>query len=275
MYEVFHGNVRELLGNKRFLGYKRSKHRGHAARMEELKAEKANKGETRTSLFHLLAEGRKNPQDAKIVLQRLIVIARLPQHLADRAELGAHYEKLHFQLSKQFIRDHMTGLLLIYPSCLLFIVESSRQVLMSVLKDMQQPPGCTFLETPKVMFLAHNPLKRLFQQWSYKLINTDQRIWNITTKGLGEEDESTETLVCTVLSALKKLGEHIETHNMALPGSALDKTPELIVSQNVLAKLLARDDLMTTQQHLQMYNSPLNISVDFGQFMQSRNLNSV
>ncbi|XP_068161892.1 testis-expressed protein 47 [Antennarius striatus] len=252
-----------------------SKHCWHTAQMEEMKAEKKKRGETRTSLFHPFTAHRKDPEDVKIVLQRLIVIARLPQHLADRTELGAHYDKLHFQLSKQFVRDHMTGLLLIYPSCLLCIVESSREVLTSVLKDMQQQPGCTFLEAPKVMFLAHNPQIRLFQQWSYKIVITDQRIWNNGAKGLEEDEETTETLVCTVLAALKKLGEYTETHRMALPGSALDRTPELIVSQNVLFKLLARDDLMTTQQHLQMYNSPLNISMDFGQAIRSNNLNSV
>lgn len=50
----------------------------------------------------------------------------------------------------------------------------------------------------------------------------------------------------------------------ALPGPVLDETPELIVSQEVLKSLLARDELLTPQQHLQMYNSPLNISMDFG-----------
>lgn len=38
---------------------------------------------------------------------------------------AAHFEKLHFQLSKEFELDHMTGLLLIYPSCVLHIVEVS------------------------------------------------------------------------------------------------------------------------------------------------------
>lgn len=40
---------------------------------------------------------------------------------------AAHFEKLHFQLSKEFELDHMTGVLLIYPSCVLHIVEVSSQ----------------------------------------------------------------------------------------------------------------------------------------------------
>nr|CBN81723.1 Uncharacterized protein [Dicentrarchus labrax] len=210
--------------------------------MEEINAEEKKEEETRTSLFHLLMAKRKDSDedavriklnkeersyiaDYKIVLQRLIVIARLPHHLADRTELGAHYEKLHFQLSKQYMWDHMTGLLLIYPSCLLHIIE--------VLSEAQAV-GDTGAKSPEE-----------------------------------EEEASTETLVCTVLSALQKLSEHLET-SRALPGLVLDETPELIVSQEVLEELWARDELQTPQQHLQMYNSPLNISMDFGERLEIR-----
>ncbi|XP_044036040.1 testis-expressed protein 47 isoform X2 [Siniperca chuatsi] len=245
--------------------------------MEEMKAEEKKEDESGTSLFHQLMAQRKDlEEDVKIVLQRLIVIARLPHHLADRTQLGAHYEKLNFRLSKQYIWDHITGLLLIYPSCLLHIVESSREVLVSVLKDlkdMQQQPDCTLLEAPKVVFMAHNPQNRLFQQWSYKVLDADQG--DIGAKRLEEEEESTETLVCTVLSALQKMSEHLVISKKALPGSVLDETPELIVSQEVLDKLLAREELQTPQQHLQMYNSPLNISMDFGQVIRSSFLTTV
>ncbi|KAK9530007.1 hypothetical protein VZT92_011546 [Zoarces viviparus] len=83
------------------------------------------------------------------------------------------------------------------------------------------------------------------------------------SKRFEEEEESTEILVCCVLSALQKLSEHLEV-SKAVPGSVLDESPELIVSQTVLNKLLTRDELQTPQQHLQMYNSPLNIIMNAG-----------
>ncbi|XP_042363305.1 testis-expressed protein 47 [Plectropomus leopardus] len=214
----------------------------------------------------------------RIVLQRLIVIARLPRDRADRTEPGAHYEKLNFQLNKQYIWDQMTGLLLIYPSCLLHVIESSREVLVSVLKDlkdMQQQPDGALLEAPKVVFMAHNPQSRLFQQWSYKVLDADEEVRDSGVKRLEEEEESTESLVCTVLSALQKLGEHLETSKKAAPGSVLDESPELIVSQEVLLKLLTRDELQTPQQHLQMYNSSLSTTMDFGQVVRSSCLTTV
>ncbi|XP_049418718.1 testis-expressed protein 47 isoform X2 [Epinephelus fuscoguttatus] len=243
--------------------------------MEDRRAEKKKEEGAGTSLFHqLMAQRTDVDEDTRIVLQRLIVIARLPRHLADRTELGAHYEKLNFQLSKQFIWDQMTGLLLIYPSCLLHVIESSRDVLLSFLrdlKDMQQQPDGAVLEAPRVVFMAHNPQSRLFQQWSYKclmllteVLDADQGAEDSGVKRLEEEEESTESLVCTVLSALQLLGEHLQISKKALPGLMLEERPHLIVSQDVLNKLLTRDDLQTPQQHLQMYNSPLNISMDFG-----------
>ncbi|XP_070708562.1 testis-expressed protein 47 [Pempheris klunzingeri] len=212
-------------------------------------------------------------EEVRIVLQRLIVIARLPRGLADRTVVGAHYEKLTFQLNKQYKWDHVTGLLLIYPSCVLHVVESSGEVLVSVLKDlndMQRQADCALLEAPKVVFMAHNPQSRLFQQWSYQVLEAEPE-----AKRLEEEEKSTETLVCVVLSALQKLGEHLEL-SKAPPGSVLTETPELIVPQKVINKLLARDELQTPQQHLQMYNSPLNISTDLtGQAFQSSCLTMV
>uniref|UniRef100_UPI0037E977B2 testis-expressed protein 47 n=1 Tax=Semicossyphus pulcher TaxID=241346 RepID=UPI0037E977B2 len=212
----------------------------------------------------------------KIVLQRLILIARLPHHLADRTEVGAHYERLNFQLSKQYLLDPLTGLLLIYPHCALHIIESSQEVLLSVLKDlkeMQQQPQGTLLEAPKVVFLEQNPDSRMFQQWSYKELRADQVVGD--TKRHEEEEESTETLLCTVLSVTQKLGDQMEISKSAVPGSVLDETKELIVSQKVLEKLLTRDELLTPQQYLQMYDSPLNISMDFGQVIRSSRLTTV
>ncbi|XP_068438973.1 testis-expressed protein 47 [Clinocottus analis] len=206
----------------------------------------------------------------RIVLQRLILIARLPLHLADRTELGVHYEKLHLQLSEQFIMDPMTGLLLVYPSCLLHVIESSRDVLVSVLENMQQQPEGVFMEAAKLVFMAHDPESRLFPQWSYKVLDADERA--VDYKGLGEE-ESTESLVCSVLTALQTLGE--PTSEKAGSGSALDESPEPLVSESIIYNLLTRDELLTPQQYLQMYNTPMNIHMNAGRDVRSRCLTTI
>ncbi|XP_074520149.1 testis-expressed protein 47 isoform X2 [Halichoeres trimaculatus] len=249
--------------------------------MEELSRMKIEKKEDKsgTSLFHQLMAQRKDvDEDVKIVLQRLIVIARVPHHLADRTEVGAHYERLNFQLSKQYTLDQMTGLLLIYPSCVLYVIESSREVLLSVLKDlkkMQQQHESTLMEDPKVVLMENHPDSRMFQQWSYKLISAAQADGETAANEFEEEEESTETLVCSVLLSLQTLAEQTETSKKAVPGSVLDETPELIISQKLLDKLLVRDELLTPKQYLQLYDSPLHINMDFGQVIRSSCLTTV
>ncbi|KAM9425805.1 testis-expressed protein 47 [Pholidichthys leucotaenia] len=201
----------------------------------------------------------------KILLQRLIVIAQLSHSLTDRTDLGAHYEKLNFDLNKEYIWDNITGLLLKYPSCMLHIIESSRDVLISILKDlrvMQQKPESSILEA-KIVFMDHSPQSRLFQQWSYKVLNPDQVNQDTDVQESKEEENIAESLVCAVVSAVEKLGKHLDT-SKAPPGSVLDETPELIIPQKILERLLRRHELQSSQQYLQMYNSPLNISTDFG-----------
>uniref|UniRef100_UPI003AADABB5 testis-expressed protein 47 n=1 Tax=Centroberyx gerrardi TaxID=166262 RepID=UPI003AADABB5 len=230
-----------------------------------LKVEEEKEEETGTSLFHQLMAQEKLvhlQEDMRILLQRLIVIAGLPQQLADRMDLAAHYEKLNLHLRRRYKWDHITGLLLLYPSCMLHIIESSSEVLVSVLKDlkdMQQQPDSILLEAPKVVFVAHSPSSRLFQQWSYKVVTVQTRMLGDET-----EEETTDTLVCSVLSALHKLSKHPEISKKTLPGTVLDEVPGLMVPQEVLVQLLVREELQSPQQYLQTYHSPLNIVMDSG-----------
>lgn len=78
------------------------------------------------------------------------------------------------------------------------------------------------VEESKVLFLHHNPHRRLFQQWSYKVcdalysvahgdnpnIHCRHGLLKVIAAGQkvqGLEDENTESLVCMVLSALQEL----------------------------------------------------------------------
>uniref|UniRef100_A0A1A7WA77 Chromosome 7 open reading frame 62 n=1 Tax=Iconisemion striatum TaxID=60296 RepID=A0A1A7WA77_9TELE len=230
--------------------------------------EMEKKQKSRTNLFNqsMIQKKKKAGEDVKVVSQRLIVIARLHHRSADRTELGAHYEKLNFELSKQHIVDEITGLLLIYPSCLLHVIESSGDILTSVLEDLkvlQQQPDRGLLEA-KILFMAHNIENRLFEEWSYKVLDEDQVVGSVGVRGYEEDDEKTEHLFCSVLSILQKLAEHLERPPKALPELVLDETPGLIIPQRTLEKLLHRDEFMSPEQYLHLYKSPLNINTGFG-----------
>ncbi|XP_041844801.1 testis-expressed protein 47-like [Melanotaenia boesemani] len=194
-----------------------------------------------------------------IVIQQLIVIARLPRSLAEKTRLGDYYEELVYKSKVLCSYEAITGLLLIYPTCLLHVIEGSRETLNSVLKDMAQQPKSVLLEA-KIVFMGHDLQSRLFKDWDYKVLKANQVASKAAVEG--DEEENTETLVCSVLSALQQLKKHLATG--AFPEEVLDENPELIISQNILEKLMSRDDFMSPQQHLEIYNLPLNISVEIG-----------
>ncbi|CAN9508804.1 unnamed protein product [Ophioblennius macclurei] len=214
----------------------------------------------------------------KVVLQRLLVVARLPggdnddddAPAIDRTPVAAHHEKLIFRLSKENVRDNITGLLLVYPSCLLHVVESTREILISILRDVtalqQQDEGenSTLLDA-KVVFMVNNPRNRLFQQWSYKVLDADQAEGGTLPKRHDEEEDNTESTVCGILLVLQKLSAELEISEKPLPGSALDGNRDLVVPQRVLEELLEAAELQSVSQYLQMYATPLHIIIQFGQ----------
>ncbi|XP_024140935.1 testis-expressed protein 47 [Oryzias melastigma] len=212
----------------------------------------------------------------KVVLKQLIVIARCKQDLAEKEELGAHYENMIFRLSKQHKWDHITGLLLIYPLYMLHIIEAPRDILTFILRNFkveeQQPEGA--LLEAKIAFVTQKLQSRLFQQWSYKVVNVSQARGD-AVQGKADGDKTTEILVCDVLSSLQKLGAQLDLQKKVLPGSVLDKNPHLIVPQRVLEKLLGREELLTPEQYLLMYNSPLNIKIEFGETMSRSFLSTI
>ncbi|XP_028332060.1 testis-expressed protein 47 [Gouania willdenowi] len=187
--------------------------------------------EDRQSVFDVFYGHRRE----KLVLQRLVVVARLSHGDVDGATLAGHYERLNLQLIRDHVWDPLTGLMMVYQRYLLTVVESSRDILTCVLKDMQSHSS---LMKVKVVSLTHDLPRRLFQQWSYKVLDAGAEV-------KGQEEEEFE-----LLSALQKLSAHMED-------------PELIVPQSTLEKLVEHEDLLSAQQHLHLYQDPLNISVEF------------
>ncbi|XP_019902395.1 testis-expressed protein 47 isoform X2 [Esox lucius] len=229
-----------------------------------------------TSLFHCRMEQRRllNPQEEmKFLLHRLVVVASLPQQLEDRRDIGAHYEELNQRLQRKYQGDAVTGLLLLYPTCMLHVMESSSEVLAGVLqdlRDMQEGPHGARIEVSKILVMSHDLPSRLFQQWSYELLNMEARVGVALGRDApgDDEEEDTETLVRTALSMVLKLGSHLlkpTIKGVKTPlGSRLDVMPEMIVPQDLLVKLLSRD-LLSPQEYLQAYLTPLHIPMDTGE----------
>lgn len=104
-----------------------------------------------------------------------------------------------------------------------------------------------------------------------------------------EEEENTDSLVSTVLEALGKLDEHLQESSadvslswagelfvpsavwpstvflQVLPGTLMDEVQHLCVPPEVIHQLLERDMLLSAEEHLELYDSPIVLDLDAGE----------
>ncbi|XP_061081391.1 testis-expressed protein 47 isoform X2 [Conger conger] len=218
----------------------------------------------RESLYRKLEDARRALRK-KILLHRLIFIGQISPELEDKTDLGAHYERLSQHLQLRYQADAFTGLLLLYPSHVVHILESSSEVLVYVLRDLcdiQARPHSALISESRILVVSHDISSRLFQDWSYKVLDLPGT--TLTDRG---KQETTEKLVTSTLKTLLKLGSHLQRlskrRNFSVSAESLLKQgPELIIPQDVLAQLIERNELLTPQQYLQAYHSPVNLPIN-------------
>ncbi|XP_061469370.1 testis-expressed protein 47-like [Rhineura floridana] len=224
--------------------------------------------EERTSLLDQLLHERAHsgPEETKSLLHRLIFLSKISPDLADKRNLAEYWEQLFVSLQRYYYQSEgVTGLLLLYPTYVVHILESSSEVLYAVmrdLRDMEQQQRVLVLDA-KILVMSHNLPVRLFQQWNYKVLNVPGRY--------REEDapheEPVEALITECLTTLLKLGKHLLKYPKSpknLPDTILQKVPELLVPQDTICHLLECQELLSPAQYLHIYDSPVNILMDSG-----------
>ncbi|XP_060700559.1 testis-expressed protein 47 isoform X2 [Hemiscyllium ocellatum] len=236
---------------------KKSQRRGGSLRLEIDDVA----SETRMSmLMHKQAQQRRERK--KSLLHRLFFLAKTSPELVNKRDLGGYYENLFQKLQRS--GEGITGLLLLYSSHIIHVIESSSDVLYSVigdLKDMQQQQERALLLEPKILLISHNIPRRLFQQWEYNVLNITAKRLDDTLQG-----EPIEKIISECLTLLIKLGMHMQKTYKEFPNkpisSVLDNVPELIVPQELIQRLLKSNELLTPHQFLDIYNAPLSVIID-------------
>ncbi|XP_060700558.1 testis-expressed protein 47 isoform X1 [Hemiscyllium ocellatum] len=231
----------------------------------KMQRSKGLSGNDRISMFHRVLERRMNAnlkEETKSLLHRLFFLAKTSPELVNKRDLGGYYENLFQKLQRS--GEGITGLLLLYSSHIIHVIESSSDVLYSVigdLKDMQQQQERALLLEPKILLISHNIPRRLFQQWEYNVLNITAKRLDDTLQG-----EPIEKIISECLTLLIKLGMHMQKTYKEFPNkpisSVLDNVPELIVPQELIQRLLKSNELLTPHQFLDIYNAPLSVIID-------------
>ncbi|XP_077183642.1 testis-expressed protein 47-like isoform X2 [Paroedura picta] len=219
--------------------------------------------EERSSMYDLQLK-RQRDDRKKSLLHRLIFLAKVSPHLADKRDLAEHWEQLFVSLQRHYYQEEgVTGLLLIYPAYIVHILESSTDMLYSVLRDLrdiEQQQRLLVLDA-KILVMSHNLPSRLFQQWNYKVLNMPERHLSYDSV----HEEPVEAVIQECLAMLLKLGKHLLKYPKSpqnLPDTILAKVPELIIPQDTICHLLELKELLTPAQYLRYYDSPVDILMD-------------
>ncbi|XP_042305963.1 testis-expressed protein 47-like isoform X5 [Sceloporus undulatus] len=217
----------------------------------------------RISVYQLQLAGQREA-GKKSLLHRLVFLAKISPDLADKRDLAEYWEQLFVNLQRSSYQgEGITGLLLLYPTCIVHILESSSDVLYSILRDlrdMEEQQRALVLDA-KILIMSHKIPSRLFQQWHYKVLRVSERHLDYDTS----QEDSAETLTHECLTVLLKLGKHLLQHPKSpknLPDTILEKVPELIVHQNTICYLLACHELLSPAQYLQLFDFPVNLQMD-------------
>ncbi|XP_043087182.1 testis-expressed protein 47 isoform X2 [Puntigrus tetrazona] len=216
--------------------------------------------EDRESLFHRLMEKHRTGRK-KFLLHRLTVIGRLSCAAADRRTVADHYESLTLGLQRTRSGEDVSGLLLLYPRHALLVIECSTEALLSVLQDlrhMEENSG-PVLE-PRILLVSHDLPSRLFQRWSYKLLDeSDSR------RTLVSEEQSPEKVLSDTLHQVLRLGQHLfnKTHlTTVIPDEALKDAS--LPPQAAVSRLLRMEALLSPARYISAYHSPLHQRLDSG-----------
>ncbi|XP_038227928.1 testis-expressed protein 47-like isoform X1 [Dermochelys coriacea] len=240
-----------------------------------MKPKESPQEKVRTNLLqHVLSrQAPRAKEDTKLLLHRLVFLAKISPELANKQDLAGYWHRLFLSLQHYYQGEGVTGLLLLYPTYLVHTLEASSEVLYSILRDlrdMQPQQHRALVLEPKILMLSHNIPSRLFQQWSYKVLAVPSRHLGYDTLC----EESIEPIIGECLAMLLKLGMHLLKYPKSppnLPDAVLEKVPNLIIPQDTICHLLECRELLSPAQFLQTYDSPLNVVMDSGHVFGSEN----
>ncbi|XP_069503459.1 testis-expressed protein 47 [Ambystoma mexicanum] len=208
-------------------------------------------------------EERRRGQQRKFIIHRLFYIAEKSQERIDFREITGYHERLFQTIIKSHLGEAISGLLLIYPNCIVHMLESSIDILYCVLQDLaelQNQGANQLLKNPKVLLISHNIQGRLFPQWYFRLINLPVMYF----EDFGQ-DLNLETMLIDFLTMLLKLGAFFsKTAKIGSkgPGENLhDVAPQLLIREAIIMHLCASKAWLTPEQFLEHYTKPIQISM--------------
>ncbi|XP_004625509.1 testis-expressed protein 47-like [Octodon degus] len=216
----------------------------------------------RGNYLHIL-EDKQRLQLKKFLLHRMFLVASIQANV-EKKEIAEYYDQVFQSILKHHLGEVVTGLLLIYPTSLLHILESSNGTLHQILLDYfngEKNKTEFWVQKMKIIVISHNIPTRLFIQWYVSVVKVPVLYLDDVTKSQSLEEVITDFF--------------IQTHKLALyifktvkvgsrgPGDNLHQTaPDLLPAEQIIKYLCKSEELMDPATFVKLYSKPLHVISD-------------
>ncbi|XP_074048960.1 testis-expressed protein 47 [Macrotis lagotis] len=216
----------------------------------------------RKNYLHFLEEKRRL-QIKKYLLHRMFLVGKISAN-ADKKKITDYYEQLFQNILKFHLGENVSGLLLMYPTTILHIIESSTGTLYRILQDYvsheKDNPGF-MIQDLKILVMSHNIAMRLFMQWYPSVVTPPVTYLEDVTQSQSKDEVVTECLTLVL-----KLGMYL-FRNVKVgtkgPGDNLHSlVPELLLPEETIKYLCRAEGFLTPAEFLTMYNRPIHVRLD-------------
>nr|XP_025959759.1 testis-expressed protein 47-like [Dromaius novaehollandiae] len=202
---------------------------------------------------------------SRFPLHRLVVVARRGEG-AEAAAVAGYHRRLFENALKCHSGEQVSGLLLLYSSCVLHVIESCIGTIHLIIQDLaslQNQGHNALLQEIKVLVVSHNIPTRLFPDWYVTTVTPP-----VTYLQDATQSQSTAEVVTECLTLLFKLAAYVpkmlEDDSDDLSNNLHTLAPELLIPAETINYLCNIEECASPEEFLKMYLNPLQPAMDSG-----------
>ncbi|NXE06480.1 TEX47 protein, partial [Lophotis ruficrista] len=174
-----------------------------------------------------------------------------------------YHRELFENILAEHARECITGLLLLYSSCICQVVESCSSTIHLIIQDLaslQNQGESALLQEIKVLVVAHNIPDRLFPYW-YAATATSPVTW---PQG-STRSESTAEVAAECITLLLKAAaciQSLEDESEDTEEDVYTLEPELLIPPETINYLHNAEECASPEDFLRIYLSPAQPALD-------------
>lgn len=212
----------------------------------------------RTNLLDVVLEKLKNSGKTTI-FSRVVYVARLNRREQKVDELQEFYRRV---LERNDQASEVSGLLVVYPTCMMHMLEARTSTLMAILEDLNSSAAKdSAIAEARILSSTEDIPTRCFSQWHCTFVNSASP----ADKAEACDPSSLIKTASDVTGFMRRVGLAMEGQpapEVDRRMASLDAYVEGVPQPEVLLSLVPAEDAPTIHEYLEIFNGPVNVDLD-------------